>query len=126
MAPIEGGPPQLGGDPAHPPWHLMTLLAVLAAAGGLARYAAAYQTSGRFDWKVAAAGALVSAFSGFMLAEAFILAGVHTVEALIVAAGVGGWAGPFALEWLTRRLLLPLPPAPPQASQPAQDDDSKA
>lgn len=80
-------------------------LAIIAAAiiGGAARYLEGYQTDGVFNWRKFLAHLVVSAFTGWTFARFMIFLGV-TPDIAGVMAGIGGWLGPKAIEFVVDRL----------------------
>lgn len=76
------------------------LLVILAMLGGIARYLDSYIRTGtapKFGLMVA--HALVSGFSGFMVAQTMLQFTTSTNWALI-GAGVGGYLGTQGLDWI--------------------------
>lgn len=75
------------------------IYALLAAFGGGARYLNIYLTNGKFSWGNFIANLLVSGFSGLMFA--FMAESMNfPQQILFVSAGIGGFMGHNALEFL--------------------------
>ena len=99
-------------DPEAPQWVVSLLFAVLAAAGGIARYLQEFTrgfTRGKlFSLAVFCSFAFIGGFSGSMTAEAMKLI---RPEWAYVAAGTGGFFGVeamrFLLDMLRRKLGIP-------------------
>lgn len=84
--------------------------ALLAMVGGAARYLNMYLVTGKFQWGNLVANIIISGFSGFIFGlVANTMALPQTMS--LVFAGVGGFMGSNALEFLsaqvTKRMRLP-------------------
>jgi len=69
----------------------------LAAAGGIAKQLHIYVRTGEFSWPLLIARAVSSGFSGYMVASAM---SIVRPEYAMVAAGVGGYIGAEAMDFL--------------------------
>jgi hypothetical protein len=75
----------------------------LAMLGGIARYLDSYlRTGAAIHYGKLVAHSLVSGFSGYMTAQVVIQ---FSVDWAIVAAGVGGYLGTQALDWIATILV---------------------
>lgn len=86
-------------------WHfpIEWLYALLAATGGGARYLNMYLNSGKFLWTNFIANLFISGFSGLMFA--FMAESMNMPPmVLYIFAGVGGFMGHNALEFLASYL----------------------
>lgn len=90
---------------------------LVAMFGGIARYLDSYIRTGATPrWGLLIAHALVSGFSGYMVAQTVIQ---FSTQWALVAAGVGGYLGTQGLDWLATILrdkvvggTIPTPPLP--------------
>ena len=73
---------------------------LLAAGGGIARYLHNYTHGTKFHLSMFLANAVISGFSGLMFAYAAESA-QFPPSFLYVSAGIGGFMGHSALEWLS-------------------------
>lgn len=69
----------------------------LATTGGAARYLHAYLEGEPFSWPKLAAKCFISGFAGYMVAS---IAAKLSADWVHVAAGVGGFAGTQALDFI--------------------------
>lgn len=77
--------------------------AIVAFAGGFARYLESYLKTGKFNVGLALANVFISGFSGIMFANAAALLDLDS-QWMFVLAGVGGFVGGKAVEWMYERL----------------------
>lgn len=98
--------------------HDVTLIAyiLLAAAGGVARYLSRFLITGKFRWAILVAHVFISAFSGLMFAELAMSPWVNVESPHLIAvfAGIGGFMGTKALEYMEEQLVSHFPPLPPK------------
>jgi hypothetical protein len=80
------------------------LYTALAVVGGIANYLSAYLRGATFDLRHFLAHAFVSGFSGLMFAQFAEFLG-WAPQARSMAAGVGGFMGAKAVEYVAERLL---------------------
>lgn len=73
------------------------LWSLIAIVGGMARTLSAYIDGGQFRLSILIANGFVSGFSGYMFAETMQLV---SADYAYVAAGVGGYYGTQALDWI--------------------------
>lgn len=69
----------------------------LATSGGAARYLHGYLEGDRFSWKHFVANCFVSGFAGFIVSQ---IAGKLSPDWKYIAAGIGGFAGTQALDFI--------------------------
>lgn len=116
--------------PANSPEPLTSLLrygaelmwVILAMVGGIARYLDIYlRTNVTPKFGILIAHALVSGFSGYMVAQTVLK---FSPDWALVAAGVGGYMGTQGLDWLASLMkqrfggdFPPKPPTPPEKPQ---------
>lgn len=99
--------------------HLVWVL--LACFGGIARYLYMFlRHRAKPNWPVMGAHMLVSAFAGYMVASMVALTESQWVY---IAAGIGGYMGTEALDWLSRVLKTRFGgTAPLEATKPSQTE----
>lgn len=102
------------------------LWVIIAMFGGIARYLDSYIRTGQSPrWGILFAHALVSGFSGYMVAQTVIQ---FSTQWALVAAGVGGYLGTQGLDWIASVLRDKvvggtIPPPPPSISENKPSND---
>ena len=76
---------------------------ILAISGGVSRYLSQYLNTGVFNWGFFIANVAISSFSGYMFAKFSTLLGIQS-DASYIFAGVGGFLGTKALEFMGDQL----------------------
>lgn len=76
------------------------ILSIIAMLGAIARFIHGYNKGDHeWSWRRLCAHVFVSAFSGWALGQLALVAGFG-MDFVILAAGIGGWMGPNAVDFI--------------------------